>query len=51
MFARVSPASYRAIIDGQSCWGIFPLLLDRSIPRPFGYNPGVLVFVFSAHKI
>jgi hypothetical protein len=31
MLAKVSPASYRAIIAGQSCWGIFPLLLDRSM--------------------
>jgi hypothetical protein len=34
MLAKVSPASWRAMIDGQSCWGIFPLLLDLSIPRP-----------------
>jgi len=31
MLASVSPASYRAIINGQSDWGIFPLLLDFSI--------------------
>jgi len=31
MLDSVSPASYRAMIDGQSDWGIFPLLLDLSI--------------------
>ena len=31
MLASVSPESYRAIINGQSDWGIFPLLLDFSI--------------------
>ena len=34
MPANVSPASYRFMIAGQSCWGIFPLLLDLSILRP-----------------
>jgi hypothetical protein len=38
MLDRVSPASYRAIIAGQSCWGIFPLLLGRSILSPFGFS-------------
>src|SRR5215469_4950602 len=46
MFASVSPASYRAIIDGQSCWGILPLLLARSILWPLGCDPGALVFAF-----
>jgi hypothetical protein len=31
MLANVSPASYLLKIDGQSRWGIFPLLLDLSI--------------------
>jgi hypothetical protein len=31
MLAKVSPASYLLMIDGQSCWGIFPLLVDLSI--------------------
>ncbi len=31
MLASVSPASCRAMIEGQSFWGIFPLLLDLSI--------------------
>ena len=35
MLAKVSPASYLFIIEGQSCWGIFPLLLDLSISRTF----------------
>ena len=36
MLASVSPASYRAIINGQSDWGIFPLLLDFSIIKDLG---------------
>jgi hypothetical protein len=35
MLAKVSPASYLLMIEGQSCWGIFPLLLDLSMSRPF----------------
>ena len=36
MLASVSPESYRAIINGQSDWGIFPLLLDFSIIKDLG---------------
>ena len=36
MLANVSPESYRAIINGQSDWGIFPLLLDFSIIKDLG---------------
>src|SRR6266496_1048941 len=36
MLASVSPESYRAIINGQSDWGIFPLLLDFSIIEDLG---------------
>jgi hypothetical protein len=36
MLASVSPASYLAIIKGQSDWGIFPLLLDFSIIKDLG---------------
>jgi len=36
MLASVSPESYRAIINGQSDWGIFPLLLDFSIINDLG---------------
>jgi hypothetical protein len=36
MAERVSPASYRLMINGQSFWGIFPLLLDVSILWTFG---------------
>jgi hypothetical protein len=35
MLAKVSPASYRAMIEGQSFCGIFPLLLERSIFETF----------------
>lgn|SRR6516162_3259944 len=35
MLASVSPASYLLMIDGQSCWGIFPLLLDFFIRSTF----------------
>ena len=35
MLDSVSPASYRAMINGQSDWGIFPLLLDFSIIQPW----------------
>src|SRR3954462_1279560 len=33
MLASVSPASYRAMISGQSDCGIFPLLFDFSITK------------------
>src|SRR6266851_7078155 len=36
MLASVSPESYRAMINGQSDWGIFPLLLDFSIIKDLG---------------
>jgi hypothetical protein len=42
MLANVSPASYRPMIAGQSCWGIFPLLLDFSMQGTLGCNSCVL---------
>src|SRR5438067_2068948 len=38
MLASVSPASYRAIINGQSDCGIFPRLLDFSITKDLGFT-------------
>src|ERR1051325_1108884 len=43
MLASVSPASYRAMISGQSDWGIFPLLLDFSIIKDLGAARSLLV--------
>jgi len=58
MLASVSPASYRAIINGQSDCGIFPLLLDFSIIKDLGatvsslshlgYRPVMARYLFSA---
>ncbi|HTT80724.1 MAG TPA: hypothetical protein VMF86_13675 [Stellaceae bacterium] len=45
MLASVSPASYLAMISGQSDWGIFPLLLDFSISKDLG-TPCAAVFLW-----
>jgi len=49
MLAKVSPAFISLMIDGQSCWGIFPLLLDLSISRTFGCS-SVSVFWIATHE-
>ena len=38
MLASVSPASYRAMIRGQSDCGIFPLLFDFSITKDLEFT-------------